>query len=137
MGTTADKLTYLAETKKTIKDAIVAKGVDVPDGTSFRQYADKVGEIESGSAQEYVTGYNDGAPPMSDTTVYYVHDAELKKYYNLVPAGGPPFQVDKNSILYVNTSYTVQVSGGATPIGYKPVLAFFITGDFHIGIVQT
>lgn len=45
MGTTADKLEYLQGTKAAIKQAIVGKGVAVPDGTTFRQYADKIGSI--------------------------------------------------------------------------------------------
>ena len=45
MGTTADKLAYLNGTKKAIKNAIVAKGVAVPDGTTFRAYAEKIGSI--------------------------------------------------------------------------------------------
>lgn len=47
MGTTTEKLTYLQGTKDAIKDAIVAKGVEVPEGTTFRGYAEKVGEIKS------------------------------------------------------------------------------------------
>lgn len=45
MGTTADKLEYLSGTKDAIKQAIVAKGVAVPDGTTFRGYAEKIGDI--------------------------------------------------------------------------------------------
>lgn len=45
MGTTADKLAYLIGTKTAIKNAIVAKGVAVPDGTTFRAYAEKIGSI--------------------------------------------------------------------------------------------
>lgn len=45
MGTTADKLEYLQGTKAAIKQAIVNKGVAVPDGTTFRQYAEKIGSI--------------------------------------------------------------------------------------------
>lgn len=45
MGTTADKLEYLQGTKAAIKEAIVAKGVAVPDGTTFRAYAEKIGSI--------------------------------------------------------------------------------------------
>lgn len=41
MGT-ADKLLFLQDTKSAIKDAIVAKGVAVPDGTTFRNYATKI-----------------------------------------------------------------------------------------------
>ena len=45
MGTTADKLEYLQGTKAAIKEAIVNKGVAVPDGTTFRGYAEKIGDI--------------------------------------------------------------------------------------------
>lgn len=45
MGTTSEKLNYLKETKTTIKDAIVTKGVEVPEGTTFRQYAEYIRQI--------------------------------------------------------------------------------------------
>ncbi len=48
MGTTTEKLTYLQGTKDAIKNAIVAKGVAVPEGTTFRGYAEKIGEIQAG-----------------------------------------------------------------------------------------
>ena len=47
---TADKLLYLQGTKSAIKDAIVAKGIDIPNGTPFRDYADKIGDITTGSS---------------------------------------------------------------------------------------
>ena len=50
MGTTANKLLYLQDTKSAIKDAIVAKGVTVPTGTTFRDYATKIGDITTGSS---------------------------------------------------------------------------------------
>lgn len=37
----------LKNVKTAIKDAIVAKGVEVPEGTTFRGYADKIQEIQS------------------------------------------------------------------------------------------
>ena len=42
----------LKNVKTAIKDAIVAKGVEVPEGTTFRQYAEKISEISS-SSQNY------------------------------------------------------------------------------------
>lgn len=48
MGTVSDKLLYLQGTKSAIKDAIVAKGVSVGNGTPFRDYATKIGEISGG-----------------------------------------------------------------------------------------
>ena len=38
MGTTADKLVYLEETKADIRAALVEKGMDVPESTPFREY---------------------------------------------------------------------------------------------------
>ncbi len=46
MGTTADKLAYLAGTKSAIREAIIDKGVNVPEGTTFRQYASKIADIQ-------------------------------------------------------------------------------------------
>ena len=47
MSTVAEKMAYLLDTKTAIKDAIVAKGVEVPEETTFREYADKIQEIQS------------------------------------------------------------------------------------------
>lgn len=49
MGTTAEKLAYLNDTKTVIKDAIASKGVEVPEGTTFRQYADLISGISTGT----------------------------------------------------------------------------------------
>ena len=43
MGTTADKLAYLSATKDTLKANLTAKGVEVPEGTTFRRMAEMVG----------------------------------------------------------------------------------------------
>ena len=48
MGKTSDKLNYLDETKQAIKQAIINKGVDVSDTDTFRSFANKIGEIETG-----------------------------------------------------------------------------------------
>lgn len=53
MGTTTEKLTYLQGTKDAIKNAIVTKGVEVPKGTTFRAYAEKVGEIQTGGGEPF------------------------------------------------------------------------------------
>lgn len=50
-NTTVDKLNYLSETKDAIKQAIVGKGVTVDDSTTFREYADKIGDIDGGGSK--------------------------------------------------------------------------------------
>ena len=70
MGTTTEKLTYLQGTKDAIKNAIVAKGVEVPEGTTFRGYAEKVGEIQVG-----------GERIKTMITVTLVGDKMIKNFY--------------------------------------------------------
>jgi len=55
MGTIANKLDYLNDTKTAIKEAIVEKGVEVADTDTFRSYAEKIGLISSGGGgpQDY------------------------------------------------------------------------------------
>lgn len=48
MGTTADKLAKLAETKEAIRIAINDKGVEVSEAESFASYPEKIASIESG-----------------------------------------------------------------------------------------
>ena len=48
MATINDKLTYIEGTKDAIKQAIIAKGVSVSDTDTFRSYASKINDIESG-----------------------------------------------------------------------------------------
>lgn len=46
--TTIGKIDYAASTKDTLKKNLEAKGVIIPDGTTFRQMAQKVSEISGG-----------------------------------------------------------------------------------------
>lgn len=58
MGTIAEKINYLNQTKSIIKDAIEVKGVDVPEATPFRNYAQLISEIKTESLlQVYDEGY--------------------------------------------------------------------------------
>lgn len=89
MGTTADKLAYLNGTKTAIKNAIVAKGVAVPDGTTFRAYADKISSIQDVSSLP-----TQGAKTVTPTTseqiavasgIYTTGDVKVAGDANLVP----------------------------------------------------
>ena len=54
MGTIADKLIHLGQTKAEIREAIISKGVTVPVQTTFREYAGKILEITSEGAEDPV-----------------------------------------------------------------------------------
>ena len=53
MGTTADKLNKLLETKQAIKQAIINKGVEVADDTVFADYPSKISSIEVSGGPNY------------------------------------------------------------------------------------
>lgn len=57
MGTIANKLTYLNETKTAIKNAIITKGVSVTDEDTFRDYADKITAIETGGGGDFTEAF--------------------------------------------------------------------------------
>lgn len=61
MGTTAEKLQYLNETKGMIKTAIKDKGVEIADTDTFRSYVDKIGEIPTTVVEEVIKAEKYGA----------------------------------------------------------------------------
>lgn len=64
-GTTGNvdvQLDTLDGTKSAIKEAIIAKGVEVPEGTVFRDYATKIGEISTGSSWHSASVLESAAP---------------------------------------------------------------------------
>lgn len=132
MGTTTEKLTYLQGTKDAIKNAIVAKGVAVPEGTTFRGYAEKIGEIQTGG--EKVTGNID----YTMMTIVYIEDNEVKK----LEYSSGVIKVNKGSMLNIfgqmGSLYEIPVvKGGAESkqnFGdrYNFNAFYLITGDFTI-----
>lgn len=79
MGTIAEKLQYLSDTKSQIGAAIEEKGVPVPSGEPFRGYADLIrdietsGELQSGevipTGETFVQYPDDGYDGFSSVTV--------------------------------------------------------------------
>lgn len=53
MGTLLQKMKYLWDTRKAIKSAIIAKGVSVPNGSTFRSYANYISLISTGNNVEF------------------------------------------------------------------------------------
>lgn len=51
MGTIADKLNKVLETKNAIKQALINKGVNISDTDSFESYVDKIDSISGGASQ--------------------------------------------------------------------------------------
>ena len=55
MGTLADKLRYLKDTKEAIMNAIIEKGVEITSSDTFRSYADKIAQIAGNKATNVIT----------------------------------------------------------------------------------
>ena len=67
MSTIAEKLRYLQGPKTAIAEAIAAQGVPVPEGTTFREYAELIGDIENtGSATTTSNFFISTLSPCSD-----------------------------------------------------------------------
>ena len=60
MGSIADKLSKLMETKSAIKSAITTKGVTVSDSDPFSSYAGKIAQIEGGGGGEAISALIEG-----------------------------------------------------------------------------
>lgn len=58
MGTVADKLNYLQDTKEAIKSALIEKGVSVADSDTFRSYADKISDIKTTEMEDALVTRN-------------------------------------------------------------------------------
>ena len=78
MGTTAEKLAYLDATKTAIKNAIVSKGTDVPEGTTFRQYADLISGISTGLSDEDLAKATATPGDVTVGKTFYAGDRTLK-----------------------------------------------------------
>ena len=132
MGTTAQKFANLSDTKAAIKQAIVSKGIAVPDGTTFREYAKIISSIQDVSSLP-----TQGAKTVTPTTT----ESE----------NGPcPCDIDKfdsgrvkaNSVvIYLNNVSAARITGDYQDAGYVEFIgnyypAFLILGDviFNPGI---
>lgn len=60
MGTLADKLQYLKDTKDAIMNAIIEKGVEITSSDTFRSYADKIKGIVTGGGDGILCNINYG-----------------------------------------------------------------------------
>jgi hypothetical protein len=63
--TIVDKIKYLNETKSQIKEAIISKGTDVEDNTSFRNYVQKIKDMPI-TGPVTIEEYNDSMDLVDD-----------------------------------------------------------------------
>lgn len=122
MGTTTEKLTYLQGTKDAIKNAIVAKGVAVPEGTTFRGYAEKVGEI-SGTKTAIMNAQNF---PIRDANGYFYYidkNGELKKETNNISGREIEIVCPQIAVFYTEGFFNVNISGDISIVKQETINA--------------
>lgn len=145
MGTTAEKLAYLDATKTAIKDAIAAKGVEVPEGTTFRQYADLISGISTGLSDDALALANATPEDVLAGNTFYARDRTLKTGTALsTPITATESDVnsgktyyDSNGVLRVgNASAGLKIvsgrTGGTTTISYSALNAKYIAARPYI-----
>lgn len=120
MGTVEDKLNYLLDTKKKIKDAINVWGERVDETTPFRDYVNQILELP------YVREYN---------FAYNKIDARLKIYgpsiapllYFIPPSDIPPDEIFYMHVLFHvvdearNKSYIYEFQADQSQIGMQTI----------------
>lgn len=159
---TADKLSYLSQTKTAIKEAIVEKGVDVSSSDTFRSYAEKIKSIQAGGGTGgtnlYVTNETGKEYVAGDKVL--VNFSGTEGTYNKNPASIGPyptrsFVTSDNRIItsndYENIKYEVVwtpngfVSSKHTNLDYNAdprfsyifsndILNYTVTNDYKQGI---
>lgn len=70
-----DKAQYLEETKGLIRNAIISKGIDVPEDSPFRSYAEKIGLIQTDKVEAEPVTFGPYATSLFDpaTDIYNSH----------------------------------------------------------------
>lgn len=78
MGTIADKLNYLEETKQSIRTAIENKGVTISDTDSFRSYGDKINNIITGEGADLGIEFDLSKITSKTSTENYLTEAVVR-----------------------------------------------------------
>ena len=123
MGTIAEKLAYMVESKEQMRRAIEGMGVSVPNNTPFRQYGEKVKEIENmtekwekvASKKQYdewhlKTEYGTFVKLVSTKIIGYANQVQMSKF----TSASQTFDIELPELHLDDTAYTIfsSVFGG-------------------------
>ena len=140
-GTLTDRLEYLFETKKKIRDAINEKGVEIKktDNVTFRQYADKIKAIENNpninvsevtiteSNLEYdsAKGEYTGEFTAGDNAAYNPINVEIKPALATITLtdNGTVKASDQNVVGFSEVTVDISESSGSTALTSKSITA--------------
>lgn len=129
MGSTANKLHYLIATKSAIRNAIRARGVNVSSDDTFRSYADKIGEIQTGSGDGEVVVVDSGIIRFFDYDGTILHAYNKEEVAAMTEMPPLPTQV---GLICQRWNYDLDtVKHMAATYGRCDVGATYITDDGH------
>ncbi len=128
MGTINEKLVYLNQTKEEIKEALKAKGVNISDELPFREYKDKIAEMEVNppiNNQDIIINENGVYNAESGYTGLGKVTVNVEKEV----VNNQDKMVTKNGVITFDEGYTglgvvtvdVPSTGGITPSGTKTI----------------
>lgn len=147
----ASKLNYLIETKNLIKNALINKGQTVSDSDTFRSYADKIANIETGvdtsdataSAADILNGATayvnnekvTGTATSTSATVLTKASVTAKGYTGSVgDVGGRTVTLNTtNDSAYIEPNASITMQGVAEKNSYvitKFIMNIQITGEY-------
>lgn len=95
-----DKLDSILTTKQAIREAIVAKGVEISPGTIFREYANYIQDWLILLPESTVT-FMELVPGYTKITCTVINNSELKVVNGRLSDIGNTFTVPTNSLIYV------------------------------------
>lgn len=121
MGTLADKLQYLKDTKDAIMNAIIEKGVAITSSDTFRSYADKIKSIKSGGGGGILTNINYGGYTTVIDNVKNNISASITNLSNSIIAG--------SSVLISNGIFSPASDKEENLIALN-----YITNDIQLGV---
>jgi hypothetical protein len=117
MGTISDKLSYLADTKNDIKQAIIDKGVSVSNSDTFRSYASKIAGITTGGSGDMTKAvYDTNNDGIVDKTAAIVETgaSSLVKIWVGTKAEYNAITTKDSSTLYITTDEQAASGFGAS-----------------------
>lgn len=123
MGTTADKLQAVLNSKNAIKAALIEKGVVIDDNTRFSQYAQKIAqmtvgqvdtswfEVEALSIIGQLNGSQSTLPSTGGTCKFYKCASVTKAQTSQQPQSAQPYFLVQNAVSYPELNGVYKYAG--------------------------
>ena len=133
MGTIADKLNKLDETKNLLKQRLTEKGLDVSNENNFYNLVNQISNIGT-NIKKHVNITSSGQIfDMGEGGSYYFLNGEMIFY-----KGGIPSKVDENSLLFIAQREVLQIGSLKSNVEVSgcELLHFYYTGGYSYTTIK-